>query len=447
MPQNVAIVPHTHWDREWYSPFQTFRLRLVRLLDDLLPMLEADESYAHFHLDGQTAVVDDYLEVRPDAEAAIRSLAEAGRIAVGPWMILMDEFMVSGETMLRNLQLGLAAAGRLGGTSEVGYLPDMFGHIAQMPQMLQLAGIDHAVVWRGVPAAVEQTAFRWIAPDGSSVRAEFLAGSYSNGRDMPRDAPSLIARARDYNASLGRARLGDLLFMNGTDHQLPQPWLGSVVADANAIQDEYRFTVTSLAEYLTTQPSDGLFEWTGELRSGARSNLLMGVASNRVDVHRLCASAERSIERRAEPLQALLIPANRYPGALLDIAWRKLVLNSAHDSSCACSADEVVEQVRVRYAEARQIGDGLARERCTPWHRQSTRPRVDDRRQPDGARPWRAGRSDRTRVGSGPLRGVRRHAEAGPGRFGERRRGMVHRCERRRLLLGSRPGERDRVRR
>ncbi len=105
-------------------------------------------------------------------------------------------------------------------------------------------------------------------PTARRCRAEFLVGSYSNGRDMPRDAPSLIARARDYDASLGPARLGDLLFMNGTDHQLPQPWLGSVVADANAIQDEYRFTVTSLADYLAAQPSDGLFEWAGELRSG-----------------------------------------------------------------------------------------------------------------------------------------------------------------------------------
>ncbi len=362
MSRTVAIVPHTHWDREWYLPFQTFRMRLVRLLDQLLPMLEADASYAHFLLDGQTAIIDDYLEIRPAAAATIQRLAAAGRLAVGPWMILMDEFMVSGETIVRDLQLGRAAASRLGGASEVGYLPDMFGHIAQMPQVLRLAGLNDAVVWRGVPAAVEQTAFRWVAPDGSSVRAEFLVGSYSNGRDMPRDAASLVARARDYDTELGPARLGDLLFMNGTDHQLPQPWLGRVVAEANAAQDEYHFTVTSLADYLAKQPSDGLFSWEGELRSGSRSNLLMGVASNRVDVHRLCAAAERSIERRAEPLHALLVPPEEYPSALIDLAWRQLVLNSAHDSSCACSADEVVEQVRVRYAEARQIGDGLTRD-------------------------------------------------------------------------------------
>jgi mannosylglycerate hydrolase len=362
--RTVGIVPHTHWDREWYAPFQTFRIRLVRLLDELLPLLARDLSYARFLLDGQTAVLDDYLEVRPEAAATLRRLAASGRLSVGPWMILMDEFMVSGETIVRDLQLGMARATELGGAMPVGYLPDMFGHVAQMPQVLRLAGLEHAVVWRGVPSDVEQTAFWWEAPDGSRVRAEYLYGSYSNGRDLPDDAKQLVGRARGYELELGAAALpgGGLLLMNGTDHQLPQPWLGRVVAEANDLQHDYRFVVTSLAEYLAEQPTEGLATWTGELRSGARANVLMGVASNRIDVHQACAAAERAIERRAEPLSALLLPPDRYPGVLLGVAWRKLVLNSAHDSSCACSHDEVVDQVLVRYREARQIGDGLTRE-------------------------------------------------------------------------------------
>jgi alpha-mannosidase len=358
-PTTVAIVPHTHWDREWYEPFQTFRMRLVKLFDALLPMLEADPSYARFLLDGQTVVLDDYLEIRPDARASLERLAAAGRISVGPWMVLMDEFMVSGETIVRDLQYGLARAGELGGAMEVGYLPDMFGHVAQMPQLFRLAGMGHAVVWRGVPAAVEQTAFWWQAPDGSRVRAEYLYGSYSNGRDIPPDAADLVRRAADYEIELGDARLGSMLLMNGTDHQMPQPWLGRVVADANEQQHDYRFVVTSLAEYLPEQPVDGLTTVDGELRSGARANLLMGVGSNRVDVHRACVAAERALERRGEPLSALFLAAGDYPDALAAVAWHNLVCNSAHDSSCACSADEVVDQVVVRYTEARQIGDGM----------------------------------------------------------------------------------------
>ncbi len=218
--------------------------------------------------------------------------------------------------MVRDLQFGIERGAEFGGVMDVGYLPDMFGHVAQMPQLLALGGFEHAVVWRGVPASVEQTAFWWEAPDGSRVRAEYLYGSYSNGRDIPDDAKRLVLRAVDYEQELGPARLGSMLLMNGTDHQMPQPWLGRVVAEANAIQDDYEFVVTSLPEYLPQQSTAGLTTVQGELRSGARANLLMGVGSNRVDVHRACAAAERALERGAEPLSALFRPAAEYPHAL-----------------------------------------------------------------------------------------------------------------------------------
>ncbi len=150
--------------------------------------------------------------------------------------------------------------------------------------------------------------------------------------------------------------------MNGSDHLLPQPWLGEVVDAANAAQDEFHFEVSSLGEYVAAQPTDGLPSWHGELRSGARANVLMGVASNRVDVHMVCAAAERALERVAEPLCALYLSAAQSPDALLGIAWRELVLNSAHDSSCACSHDEVVEAVRVRYQEARHVAEALTKD-------------------------------------------------------------------------------------
>jgi mannosylglycerate hydrolase len=363
-PVQVGIVPHTHWDREWYAPFQTYRAELVHLLDELLDLLERDDTYARFLLDGQTAVLDDYLEVRPDAAPRLAALVGTGRVQIGPWMVLMDEYMVSAETMVRDLQLGIARAGALGGAMNVGYLPDMFGHVAQMPQILRLAGLEHAVVWRGVPSTIVSTAFWWDAPDGSRVRAEYLYGSYSNGRDIPDDWAQLVARARGYEHELGDARLpsGGMLLMNGSDHLLPQPWLGRVVDDANREQPDYRFTVTSLPEYLAAQPTSGLATWCGELRSGARANVLMGVASNRVDVHQAAAHAERAVERVGEPMSALLLPSAQYPHTLLGIAWRNLVLDSAHDSSCACSNDEVVEAVRVRYQEARHIGEALTRD-------------------------------------------------------------------------------------
>jgi mannosylglycerate hydrolase len=359
-PRRISIVPHTHWDREWYEPFQTFRLRLVHLIDTLLVLLESDPSYSRFLLDGQMAVIDDYLEIRPENEARIRALADAGRLSMGPWYILMDEFLISGETIIRDLEAGLARGAAFGGAMTVGYLPDMFGHIAQMPQILALAGFEHAVVWRGVPSVIDKTGFEWEAPDGSTVRAEYLPVGYSNGAAIPDDAKELVRRVADHEQEIGSFLIDALLFMNGTDHQEPQPWLGRVVAEANDLQDDYVLEITALADYLATAPRQGLARWKGELRSGARADLLMGVASNRVDVKREAARAERALERRAEPYCALYLPADQWPGTLLDVAWKQAVRNAAHDSACACSVDDVVDAVLVRYAEARQIGEGLA---------------------------------------------------------------------------------------
>jgi mannosylglycerate hydrolase len=358
--RRVDIVPHTHWDREWYDPFQTFRLRLVDLVDGLLDLMERDPSYAHFLFDGQMAAVDDYLEVRPEHEERLRRLAAARRIECGPWYILLDEFLVSGETIVRDLQLGIERAAAFGGAMDVGYLPDMFGHVAQMPQILAQAGLATAVVWRGVPSAVDKSSFWWIAPDGSRVRTQYLVTGYSEGASIADDAKQLVRRLDAYVEQYGKLLVGPVLLMNGTDHQEPQPWLGRVVAEANGIQDRYEVAVSSLAEALAGATTEGIPEWSGELRSGARANLLMGVASNHVDVKQAAARAERALERFAEPLAALALPRHRYPSRALDLAWRELVRNAAHDSICACSHDEVAAAVLHRFAEARQIADGVA---------------------------------------------------------------------------------------
>src|SRR5439155_20263247 len=193
----VFLVPHTHWDREWYRPFQSFRISLVDVVDEVLDRLEA-EPKLRFTLDGQLATVDDYLEIRPEAAERIRALVHDGRLAIGPWQTLMDEFLVDGETTLRNLETGLARAAEFGSAMSVGYLPDMFGHVAQMPQLLRLAGIETAVVWRGVPSAVDRSAFWWSAPDGSTVRAEYLLSGYGNGEGIAEDPASLVARVEQF---------------------------------------------------------------------------------------------------------------------------------------------------------------------------------------------------------------------------------------------------------
>jgi alpha-mannosidase len=363
----IHLVPHTHWDREWYEPFQVFRMRLVELVDQLLDSMEADERLA-FTLDGQVATIDDYLEVRPEGRARIERLIAAGRLAIGPWQILMDEFLVSGETIVRNLEIGWHAAEALGAAMPVGYLPDMFGHVAQMPQILRRAGIRHAVVWRGVPAAVDRHAFTWRSPDGSSVRAEYLVGGYGNGAYLLAVPDLLADKVARYVAS-SRAFYGDrsILAMYGTDHAVPSPRLARIVADANARRDDIAVRIETLSEYIRAfdaaaadpsapDPATPTV-WTGELRSAARANMLMNVTSARIDIKVAAGRAERVLERYAEPLAALHGAA--WPERLLELAWRRVVDNSAHDSICGCSQDAVVNQVLTRFAEAEQIGRGV----------------------------------------------------------------------------------------
>ena len=223
MTTTVWLVPHTHWDREWYEPFQRFRLRLVDLMDDVVARAEREPDF-RFTMDGQMAAVDDYLEVRPEQTEAVRALVARGQLAIGPWRVLMDEFLCSGETMIRNLEMGWADASRLGAVMPIGYLPDMFGHCAQMPQLLRHVGIEQAVVYRGVPAEVDCHEFWWRSPDGTGIRTEFLVNSYGNAADVfgsGAAAERLAARL----ATQSRAYAGDFLAMYGTDHAAPLPSL------------------------------------------------------------------------------------------------------------------------------------------------------------------------------------------------------------------------------
>ncbi len=360
-PTLVYLVPHTHWDREWYRPFQSFRMQLVDLVDRVLDFLEADRRF-RFTLDGQLATVDDYLEIRPEAEERIRALIAEGRLTVGPWQFLMDEFLVSGETIVRNLETGWRRGVELGGAMEVGYLPDMFGHIAQMPQILRRAGIRHAAVWRGVPAAIDRNAFRWTAPDGSEVTAEYLVHGYQGAAYLLAIPDRMAAKLESLDHAVRPFFEGrPVLAMYGTDHSEPLPELADLVERVNASQGRYDLRITTLADYFRgADASDGdLPAWEGELRSGARANILMGVTSARIDLKVAAARAERLLERYAEPLQALY--ARDWPQRFLDLAWRRVTENSAHDSICGCSTDEVSEQVLVRYSEVEQIASGLAR--------------------------------------------------------------------------------------
>ncbi|SCL29339.1 alpha-mannosidase [Micromonospora rhizosphaerae] len=356
-PAEIIVVPHTHWDREWYEPFQRFRLRLVALLDEVFDRMEQDDRQ-RFTLDGQLAAVDDYLEVRPERREQVLALVRAGRLAIGPWQILLDEFLCSGENIVRNLERGLARSAALGGAMPVGYLPDMFGHIAQMPQILAGAGLAHACVFRGVPERVRSHAFAWQAPDGTAIRTEYLPGGYGNAAGLMDDPRLVTRRATDLADRLrGWRPDGDatpILAMYGTDHAAPAPDAPDLLAAARVAGVHLR--LGTLAEYFATQPAtvDGLPTVRGELRSHARANILPGVISVRGHLKRAMGRAERRVERYAEPVAALY--GDPSVQRFLDMAWSRLIDASCHDSVTGCGCDETAEQVAARLAEADQLG-------------------------------------------------------------------------------------------
>ncbi|GAA1954072.1 alpha-mannosidase [Catenulispora subtropica] len=379
----LVIVPHTHWDREWYLPFQRVRLRLVAVLDRLLTQL-ADDPRTRFTLDGQTAAVDDYLAIRPEKDGLVRELVGLGRLAVGPWRVLADSFLCSGENLLRNLELGLRRADDLGGAMRVGYLPDQFGHCAQLPQILRVAGIRAACVWRGVPEAVDGTWFRWVAPDGTAVRTRYLPeGGYGGAAGVfAEGGPALVRRrAAEHIRALRRWQPdGPLLGMYGTDHSAPVDDLADLVEAASRPaaweetvhpdgeeNGETRMRLDTLAGFfkgLVTDTAEGFGDAAstvtvhGELRSHARADILPGVLSSRIPLKQALSRAERLVERYAEPLVALYgHPYASQP--FLNLAWERLVDASCHDSVTGCGADATADQVAARIAEADDLGRGV----------------------------------------------------------------------------------------
>ncbi len=387
MPKDLApvyIVSHTHWDREWYWPFRRFRVNLERVVHQVLEELESDPEFRHFLLDGQAVLLEDYLGVRPEDRRRLAALVQAGKLAVGPWYVLPDEFLVSGEATVRNLLTGHRIANAFGACQKVGYLPDSFGHIAQLPQILRRAGIDSFVFTRGHgdEAAELGLEFTWRAPDGSEVLAVHQCEGYCNAGSLGHaelwhahtqravDPERAVTRVREIFAEMYDRSNGNIwLLCNGCDHLPPQADLAVVMQALREAFPEKEFRHASLAEFLTAVRASGCAGkvYTGELRGGREHPILSGVWSARMPLKQLNDVCQTLLADQVEPLLAYARFAHGrdYPQGLLRDAWKLLLKNHPHDSICGCSTDEVHREMMARFAGITAAGEQMARNALT----------------------------------------------------------------------------------
>ena len=361
-PHKAFIVPHTHWDREWYQTFQQLRIRLIDLINNLIDILENDKAFSDFTLDGQTIVLEDYLEVHPERRGVLKKYITEGRIHVGPWYILPDEFLVSAESIIRNLLLGHKIASEFGSVMKVGYIPDPFGHISQMPQILKGFGIDNIIFWRGIEYDQSQgNEFIWQGPDGTELFAVHLPKiGYCNAVSLPEDvgqAYKLINEAIE--DLLSRETSKSLLLLNGVDHLEAQPYIPYLVKELNKRFEDIEIKQGNLKEYIdyakeTVKPK--LNKVTGEFRSAKDTPILQSVYSSRMYIKQANQRCEALLENWAEPTASLAwLLGNNYPQNLLWTSWKWLLKNHPHDSICGCSIDQVHREMMTRFDWSGQI--------------------------------------------------------------------------------------------
>ncbi|MDO8589333.1 MAG: glycoside hydrolase family 38 C-terminal domain-containing protein [Armatimonadota bacterium] len=371
----LAIVSHTHWDPEWYSTYQEYRIRLVKLMDKLLHILKTEPDYKHFMLDGQVSVIEDYLEIRPEKEEEIRDFVKSGRLLIGPWYILPEEFMVSPESHIRNLQLGHEMGGKLGGVMKVGYLCDMPGHISQLPQILRGFGIDSVFGVRGIQGypATEKSEFTWRSPDGSEVL--MICRGYNTIIELPADRSRALEMIERLGHDLSKsATTRHILLPDGDDHREPVAEIASLVHSLNGKLGDMEIVHTSLPAYIESvrEERPKLAVHDGELRATKSSFIFTsGILATRMGLKTAHRQSEVLLEQWAEPfsafswllsLQVLLPGGSTYPRALLRQSWKYLLRNNFHDVIYGGHVDGVTADAVNRYKASREISAWLTQE-------------------------------------------------------------------------------------
>jgi alpha-mannosidase len=408
------VVSNTHWDREWKHSAQHTRFLLVQMMDTLLDILEREPAYRSFHLDSQTLPLLDYLEIRPEREAVIREHVRTGRLVIGPWFCLPDEFSVAGESLVRNLLLGHRVARRFGAVAKTGYSPFSWGQCSQMPQLYAGFGIDVMMFYRGVNTRVApRSEFLWRGPDGTEIVASRLGARprynvwyvlqrpaywgvpldrlnefetcWSTGQapfrmidaDHARSEYRLAHPRYAYDAS-GLSEAAALALSEqdadwsqpnrfwsiGHDGSFPDAREVRLIADAKAAlkdrADVAHSTILAFQRALSRARRRNWPRVTGEMRhtytKGSTSRLLGWITSARLHLKQDNFRTEQWLYGLAEPLAASAAMLGApYPRGSFDVAQRWLLENHCHDSIGGCGRDVVHDDMVYRFRQAREI--------------------------------------------------------------------------------------------
>lgn len=364
----IHLVTHTHWDREWYRTYEEFRIFLVDLMDKLLDHLDECDDYKYFLLDGQTVLLEDYLEIHPYQSSRLRNYIQSGRIIIGPMYTQPDEYIPSAESLVRNFLIGSLICEEYGRKMKIGYFPDSFGQASQIPQILNGFCIDRAVFWRGLcDEDTKHTEFYWESSDGSKVLVVWMPFSYGNAYLLPVEKSKAINLTRIGIKVLGKmATTNNILFMRGWDHSGFSPEANKIIDTINKelIQENHQIVHSNLENLFDDiqKEKPDLKTLVGEFRKPKTMRIHPGIDSTRMNLKQLNRKCQNLLEKFIEPICSMnWVFGRSYPQDLINHAWKNILQSQAHDSICGCCTDQASRRVQNRFLDALEIEEALLR--------------------------------------------------------------------------------------
>lgn len=365
MDWKVHVIPHMHWDREWYFTTEESRILLVNNMEEILERLENDEDYKYYMLDGQTAILEDYFDVKPENKERVRSLVQKGKLIIGPWYTQTDEMMVGGESIVRNLLYGIKDSNEFGDYMKIGYLPDSFGQSAQLPQILNGFGIKDTVFWRGCSErhGTNKTEFLWQSNDGSEVTAQILPLGYAIGKYLPLNEEELKDRLDKYFPVLERGAVTEnLILPNGHDQMPLQQNIFEVMDMMKKIYPDKDFFISRYENIFAEleKNREKLDVIKGEFNDPKYMRVHRTISSTRMDIKIANVTIENKITNILEPLASIAYSLGfEYHHGLIELMWKEIMKNHAHDSISCCCTDQVHREIMARFELAHDKADKL----------------------------------------------------------------------------------------